>query len=334
MVKIRERGGFRMAVPLLLLCCVCVLRTSHSYVVIQSPEVIKASVNASFSLKCKRDQLQIEYCYSSISWFKLNLRTGKLSEARNTGDDQQEDNKRSCVRTIKNAQIQDSGTYYCVSLHEKMVFIGTGTRVIITDSVPLKPSVFLYTPVEEADAPSVLLQCLVMDAVPSQISVWWVIGGEMHSGWTESAWTRDSDQAKEYTRAQIMVHKEEWIKVSPNIECVVKYGNQTVSKILQLPSHSDSTCTWLLFGGCSIAIITIAVVLTVALCLHKEKTATFKVKSQRAGVNPQSKYQAQGKQRTLKTNTEKTIEQVEYSCLNPEIFIRQPTAAAIEFNHQ
>ncbi|KAK3508504.1 hypothetical protein QTP70_031362 [Hemibagrus guttatus] len=237
-----------MAVPLLLLCCVCTLSTSLPHVVFQSPDFITTSVGESFRLKCTRD-LPMSYCYNSISWHKVNLRSGKLGGVSVHNKDQLEDDKKSCTKTINNAQVKDSGIYYCASVHDKMLFIGIGTRVVVTDTGPLNLSVVLYTlvveevevevEVEEDDA-SVLLQCVVMDAVPSQVRVWWLVDDEERTGWTESGWTGHNNSAAEYTRAQIRVSAEEWNEVT--IQCVVNYKNQTVSRAVP-PSCKQSKQT-------------------------------------------------------------------------------------------
>ncbi|XP_058260393.1 uncharacterized protein LOC131362419 isoform X2 [Hemibagrus wyckioides] len=274
----------------------------------------------------------MEYCYNSISWYKVNLRNGKLGEVRLQILDQLEDDKRTCTKTINNAQVQDSGLYYCASAHDKMLFIGNGTRVVVTDTGPLNLSVVVYTPVVEEveeDDPSVLLQCVVMDTVPSQVRVWWLVDDEEHTGWTESGWTGQDDSASEYTRAQIRITAEEWSEAT--IECVVNYKNQTVSRTVPRPSHSVS-CAWLLYGGCTVAIFTIAVAITVVLCLRKEKRI-LPAKRHSDDVDTRRKHRAKGKQETLRNNLQKPAEvsEVEYSFLNPEIFKRQPPPPPINF---
>ncbi|KAM9434624.1 immunoglobulin lambda-1 light chain-like [Clarias gariepinus] len=261
-----------MATRLLLFCCVFTSKTSLSSVVIQSPEFISSSVGESFTLKCARD-LPFTYCYSSVSWFKVNPRTGKLDEVKQANDELVDD-KKSCSKTFTDVEVKDSGVYYCSILNDQMVFIGKGTRVVITEKGPLQPSIIPYTPLEvemNVDAFSVLLQCAVMDAVPSQIRVWWLIDGEERTGWTESGWTRHDESVSEYTRAQIIIPAEEWIKAAHTIECVVQYENMSISQTLQRHTgNSDSTCSWLLYGGGG-SVFTIAVTLALILCLRKEK---------------------------------------------------------------
>ncbi|XP_027033658.2 immunoglobulin lambda-1 light chain-like isoform X2 [Tachysurus fulvidraco] len=279
MFEIRVSEGFSMVSQLLLLCFVSTLRTSLSSVVHQSPDFISVSVGDSFKLKCSRD-LPIAYCYHSFSWYKVNPRSGKLDDISKDNKDQAEADKLSCTSTIFNARVQDSGTYYCTSIHDKMLFIGTGTRVVVTDTGPVKPSVVLYTPVEveeemelevEEDAPSVLLQCVVMDVVPSQVKVSWLVDEDERTGWTDSDWTGHDNAASEYTRAQIRVSVKEWNYAT--IQCVVKYKNQTVYQTMPPRSHLD-LCVPMLYGGGSVAVFTFAVMLAVVLCSCKEKHNT------------------------------------------------------------
>ncbi|XP_060720819.1 uncharacterized protein LOC132842170 isoform X1 [Tachysurus vachellii] len=283
-----------MVPHLLLLCFVSTLRTSLSSVVHQSPESISVSVGDSFKLKCTRD-LPISYCFSSISWCKVNPRSGKLDDISKDNKDQEEDDNLSCTKTIFNARVQDSGTYYCASIHDKLLFIGTGTRVVVTDTGPVKLSVVLYTPVEvEVDAPSVLLQCVVMDVVPSQVRVSWLVDKDERTGWTDSGWTGHDDAASVYTRAQIRVPVEEWSYAT--IQCVVMYTNQTVYRsVPPRTGHSDLSVS-MLYGACSVSVFTVAVMLAVVLCSCKEKHNTH----------------------TMITEKPSTITHVEYSYWNTD----------------
>lgn len=108
--------------------------------------------------------------------------------------------------------------------------------VCVVDKGPLNASVVVYTPVE-VDTRSVLLQCVVMDAVPSQISVLWLIDGDERTGWTESGWTGPDDSASQCTRAQITIPAEEWREAAHVIQCLVQYGNTSASRILQRQSE-------------------------------------------------------------------------------------------------
>ncbi|TSK28308.1 THAP domain-containing protein 7 [Bagarius yarrelli] len=260
----RVSKSFKQSVALVIVilfiaALVFLKSTSLSSVVIQSREFITASIGDSIQLKCVHD-MPLYYCYNSIFWYKVNLRNGNVSVI-NAYYDLLEQDKKTCTKTITSARVQDSGLYYCSAMHKRMVFLGKSTRVVVTVKVETEPE-------EKVDAPLVLLQCLVMDVIPSQISVWWIVDEDLRSGWTESGWAEHNNSAFEYTRAQIRIPADEW-RAAAHIQCVVKYGNETVSRSLQRQAHSVA-CHMVLYGGCGIAVFTVAVVITITLFLRKE----------------------------------------------------------------
>uniref|UniRef100_A0A8C1PDW0 Ig-like domain-containing protein n=1 Tax=Cyprinus carpio TaxID=7962 RepID=A0A8C1PDW0_CYPCA len=172
------------------------LLTTQSFSLTQSPVLTHVSVGSSVELRCIFEQ-PITYCYISAAWKKLNLRTGKFMTVKTSFENNvlQHDRK-TCVLTLSYLTKKDSGMYYCMSQFNQMVVLGNGSRVIVT--------------AHEPDLPSVSLQCLVTGLVPSQVRVFWRIGQNELSGWTESGWTDDTDSATEFTRAHLSVPAEEW----------------------------------------------------------------------------------------------------------------------------
>lgn len=82
------------------------------------------------TLKCHLSEI-ITYCFS-VSWIKVDPRTGTHSTpltVDNISTDQEQDNL--CSVTITNANVSDSGMYYCLAVHSKMVYSGNGSKVII-----------------------------------------------------------------------------------------------------------------------------------------------------------------------------------------------------------
>ncbi|XP_049332362.1 immunoglobulin kappa light chain-like isoform X5 [Astyanax mexicanus] len=247
----------------LLVCCVCALKTSLSSVLDQSPGLLHVFVGDTFKVKCLHE-LPVSYCYSTTSWHKMDPRTGKLIQKLSQGPktDQPEDNGKICSLTISNATLQDSGMYYCTGVHNLIALIGNGTRVIVTDPARFNPSIILYSPLD-VSGPIVPLQCLVIGAVPSQVQVSWIIDQTEREGWTESSWTENSDSAQEYTRAQITLSEEEWRKADL-IECFVAYDGKNTSK--RLEKQVVGVCTWPLYLGFGVAFVTVTVTVTVVVC--------------------------------------------------------------------
>ncbi|KAK6323816.1 hypothetical protein J4Q44_G00061550 [Coregonus suidteri] len=71
----------------------------------------------------------------------------------------------------------------------------------------------------EVDGFFIPLLCLVLEVVPSQVRVFWLIDGREESGLTDSTWTNNSDSATEFTRNQILVQAEEWGQTSRVYMC-------------------------------------------------------------------------------------------------------------------
>ncbi|XDV34526.1 hypothetical protein PO909_004679 [Leuciscus waleckii] len=237
-----------------ILCfCISALQTTYSFLLSQSPDLTHVSVGDTVQLRCTFEH-RVSYCYSAATWQKLNLRTGKLTPARSGSqtDLLQHDDK-TCVATLKDVTKNDSGLYYCISHQNSMAFIGSGSRVIVTDPSVVEPELsILYSPPETGSS-SVPLQCLVTGVVPSQVQVFWRIGEKEHVGWTESAWTNSTDSATEFTRAHLSISVDEWAETD-EIQCFAEYNGKNMSKTLKrytparsgsqtdLLQHDDKTC--------------------------------------------------------------------------------------------
>ncbi|XP_067267797.1 immunoglobulin kappa light chain isoform X2 [Chanodichthys erythropterus] len=245
-----------------ILCfCISALTTTYSFLMSQSPSFTHVSVGDTVKLTCTFEQ-KVSYCYTAATWQKLNLRTGKLTAARSgsQSDLLQHDGK-TCVVSFTNVTPNDSGLYYCISHHNSMVIVGSGSRVIVTDPsfVEAKLSI-LYSP-QEPDSSSVLLQCLVTGVVPSQVRVFWMIGEKVHVGWTESAWTDATDSATEFTRAHLSIPAEEWTE-DDEIQCFAEYNGKNISKTLK-----------------RYAFLTMAVAFSICLCQGRQSAVTAEMSS-------------------------------------------------------
>ncbi|KAL6457625.1 hypothetical protein MHYP_G00345880 [Metynnis hypsauchen] len=316
---------------LLLLCCAWTLKSSLSSVLWQTPGTVRVSVGETFTLQCIHE-MKVQYCYSTTSWHKVNKRTGQLNEIRPELDmSQQQTDTKVCTLTISKATLQDSGMYHCTGLYNKIVLVGNGTRVIVTDPGPLSPSIIMYSPLD-VSGPIIPLQCLVMGAVPSQVEIIWLIDHSERSGWTESSWTENSDSALEHTRAHITLSEDEWTEAA-RIECLVMFDGTNISKSLVPGGNNAGMCSWLLYLGFGAVFLTIAVTVTVAVCLRRErrKDAAAKGYCGRNTHSKQQKHATTAKRDTLRPATERPPRtEVEYSCLNPDSLNQHLNAAQTE----
>uniref|UniRef100_A0A8C1R9N9 Ig-like domain-containing protein n=1 Tax=Cyprinus carpio TaxID=7962 RepID=A0A8C1R9N9_CYPCA len=200
-----------------LVFIIILFAATHSYILTQTPGLKHVSVGDSVELRCIFER-SVNHCYKSAVWEKLNLRTGKLMTVNtNNQNNAQKHNDKICILTLKNLNKTDSGMYYCMSHYNQLAMIGSGSRVIVT-----------VTKTKHIDF---LFSCLVTGLVPYQVRVFWMIGENVLSGWTESGWTDNTDSAREFTRAHLSVSAEEWNKAD-EIHCFAEYDGKNISKAL------------------------------------------------------------------------------------------------------
>ncbi|TRY93054.1 hypothetical protein DNTS_023830, partial [Danionella cerebrum] len=256
-----------------ILCysCFCTSYTT-SFLLYQSLELTLVTVGGKAEFQCSLEKTN-PFCYM-ITWHKIKLRTGELTTVKQS--DSLDDTKH-CVLTLQNISFKDSGRYFCVTHSSSFLTTGNGSRLIVTSADQSVPelSVF-YSPPEDGFA-SVHLQCLVQGVVPIQVKVIWKIGDKVHFGWTESAWTDDTDSATEFTRAHLSVPATTWTE-GHEIQCIAEFRGKNISKTLKRYVN-EPVFSLLVYAGCAAALLTIFITIIMSVILYKDLSVAKKFKS-------------------------------------------------------
>lgn len=91
-------------------------------------------------------------------------------------------------------------------------------------------SVELFSP-SKSNSSGVSFICWAKGVVPSQVSVFWIVGGYEFSGLTESVWSDDSHLATEFTQSHIGSPDWSW-EDGMQCTCVVELKGRNISKTI------------------------------------------------------------------------------------------------------
>ncbi|XP_055749127.1 immunoglobulin kappa light chain-like [Salvelinus fontinalis] len=306
---------------LLLLCWSYVLKATHTSVITQTPGVVMVNAGDTVTLKCHLSEI-ITYCFY-VSWMKVDPRTGTHSmstdlKVDNISKDQEQDNL--CSVTFTNAKVSDSGMYYCSAVHSKMVYSGNGSKVIVLterervgNSTKAPTLQIVSSP--EGDSSFIPLLCLVLEVVPSQVRVFWLIDGREESGLTDSTWTDNSESATEFTRNQILVQAEEWNRRT-EFTCVVEFEGKNLTKTLLQHNDSNAMCTMLMYGASAAALLAIIVAVTTAVCLHRGHPVVIDADTRQRGTDTENRQDQSGRRGEARRAVRSSFSEVQYATLD------------------
>lgn len=313
---------------LLLLCWSYVLKATQASVINQTPGVVMVKAGDPVTLNCHVSEI-LTYCFS-VSWIKVDPRTGTHMSTHlkvdNISKEQEQDNL--CSVTITSAKVSDSGMYYCLAVHSRMVYSGNGSKVIILtererEGNSTKAPTIQIVSSPEVDSFFIPLLCLVLEVVPSQVRVFWLIDGREESGLTDSTWTDNSDSATEFTRNQILVQAEEWDRRA-EFTCVVEFEGQNITKTLLQHNDSNAMCTMLMYGASAAALLTIIVAVTIAVCLHRGHPVVIDADTRQRGTGTENRQDQSGRRGEARRAVRSSVSEVQYATLDHIKLGRRP----------
>ncbi|KAJ8335170.1 hypothetical protein SKAU_G00408090 [Synaphobranchus kaupii] len=218
---------------LLLLTCALALNA-----VVQVPELVEVEVGRTIRLKCGTNGMPPTYCYTII-WTRIDPGTKKLVTLINTvtpKDSGVSEKEAECFFDIENATVDNSGTYYCFVVYGKMVYIGNGSIVIVTqERKTALPPINILLPSDDINGSFAPLLCMIPGVVP-QLRMFWLIDREEQGGFTETVWRKTADETVEFTQNQVLVPAEKWERGAV-CTCVVEFAGRIARKSVQ--SHGN-----------------------------------------------------------------------------------------------
>ncbi|XP_064201578.1 uncharacterized protein LOC135260257 [Anguilla rostrata] len=243
---------------LLLLVCAITLDAVQQF-----PALMEVEAGRTARLKCSTNGMPATYCYTII-WTRVDSKTNKLISLKNAPNfvSTVASEQTECSFDIKNATADDSGTYYCLVVYGKMVYIGNGSNVIVTQGrKTAPPPIEILGPSGDVHGSFTRLLCMIAGVVP-KARMFWVIDGRERSGFTDTVWTKYGDEVVESTQSQVLVPAEQWERGAV-CTCVVEFDGRNTSKSVQKGACSVITDHW---EGCYATVAAYRVVVT-TLCL-------------------------------------------------------------------
>ncbi|XP_058862177.1 uncharacterized protein LOC131705095 [Acipenser ruthenus] len=178
----------------------------------QYPPLVRAEVGSSVNLTCDIGEFSSAKCFTVI-WFKLRSKGIPTLETyqniRPVGSFVGNEIEKTCSLNLNNAQVNDSGTYYCALIRGQGMYMGNGSTLVVRERSDDRAYIEILTPSESdgevQSSGAATLVCLVF-GVSEQDRVYWVI----EHGLTDS-WSRDSSQSTpDFIRNQITIPGEVW----------------------------------------------------------------------------------------------------------------------------
>ncbi|XP_034766153.1 uncharacterized protein LOC117965194 [Acipenser ruthenus] len=207
----------------------------------QYPPLVRVEVGSSVNLTCDIGDFSSAKCFTVI-WFKLRstsiLTLETYQSVRAGGSFVGDEIERTCSLNLNNAQVNDSGAYYCAFITNQVMYKGNGSTIVVRERSDGRAYIEILTPSESdgevQSSGSATLVCLVF-GVSEQARVYWVI----ERGLTDSGSGDSSESTPDFIRNQITIPGEVWSSGSV-CTCVVETeSGRNMSKSV---SKTDADC--------------------------------------------------------------------------------------------
>ncbi|KAK6467034.1 hypothetical protein HHUSO_G35396 [Huso huso] len=206
----------------------------------QYPPLVRAEVGSSVNLTCDIEDM-IGKCFTVI-WFKLRSKSIPTLETyqsvRAGGSFAGDEIEKTCSLNLNNAQVKDSGTYYCGFIRSSAIYLGNGSTLVIRERSDDRGYIEILTPSESdgevQSSGAATLVCLVF-GVSEQARVYWVI----EHGLTDSGSKDSSESTPDFIRNQITIPGEVW---SSGAVCTCVVETESGPDMSKSVSKTDADC--------------------------------------------------------------------------------------------
>ncbi|KAK1154600.1 hypothetical protein AOXY_G28085 [Acipenser oxyrinchus oxyrinchus] len=236
----------------------------------QYPPLVRVEVGSSVNLTCDIEDM-IGKCFSVI-WFKLRSTSIPTLETyqsvRPGGSLVGDEIEKTCSLNLNNAQVNDSGTYYCALISSSAMYMGNGSTLVVRERSDDRAYIEILTSSESdgevQSSGAATLVCLVF-GVSEQTRVYWVI----EHGLTDSGSRDSSESTPDFIRNQITIPGEVWSSGAV-CTCVVETeSGRNMSK--SVSKTGSGACPLFLYGSLAAAsFLLITLLITLVICYRRQ----------------------------------------------------------------
>ncbi|XP_058863765.1 uncharacterized protein LOC117971962 isoform X2 [Acipenser ruthenus] len=253
----------------------------------QYPPLVRAEVGSSVNLTCDIGDFSTAKCFTVI-WFKLQSKSIPTLETyqsvRASGSLVGDEIEKTCSLNLNNAQVKDSGTYYCAFIRSPVMYLGNGSTLLVRERSDDLAYIEIITPSdgEVQSSGAATLVCLVF-GVSEPARVYWVIEGDVEHELTDSGSRDSSESTPDFIRNQITIPGDVWSSGSV-CTCVVETeSGRDMSK--SVSKTGSGACPLFLYGSLAAAsFLLITLLITLAICYRRQNKPDAHLANERDDV--------------------------------------------------